>query len=121
MTWRRAKHVDSRREWPSLDQEITPCVELALRALWLLYNRGDQDRDVYGDLQSIDYSTDKFCLMYWHRHGHVKIYLNAEPNRLRMLAMQFDLIEAREWNAAAIKEALELMRKVMVLDELASA
>lgn len=118
MTWRISKHVDKRRKWPDLDCKVCPSIELALRALWLLYNRGE-DRDRYGDLQEIHYSTDTFCLMYWHQHGHVKVYLYSEPNRIKSLALQFDLTDARKWNVKAIDEVLESMRKVMVLDALA--
>lgn len=120
MTWRISKHVDMRRKWPDLDCEVSPSIELALRALWLLYNRGEDVRDAYDCLQEIHYSTDTFAVMYWHRHGHVKIYLYSEPNRIKSLALQFDLEDVRKWNVQSIGEVLDLMRKVMVLDELAS-
>ena len=32
----------------------SPSVELALRALWLLYNRGVETRDVHGDLEEMN-------------------------------------------------------------------
>lgn len=118
MTWQVTKHVDQRRLWPPLDVEVTPCIELALRALWLIYNKGEESRDRYGDLEGINYRTDQFGLMYFHTAGHMKVYIYSEPNRIESLAIQFDLTDARRWNSKAMDRVLELMRLNMVLDDL---
>ena len=120
MIWRPRRHVDAQRQWPPLTVENCPSVELALRALWLLYNRGDETRDVHGDLQELTYQTDTFLVLYFHEHGHVKVYGYSEPGRIRSLVIQFDREDVRRWHGKLIDEVLELMRKVMVLDELAS-
>ena len=121
MIWRPHRHVDAQRQWPPLAEMDSPSVELALRALWLLYNRGVETRDVHGDLEEMNYRTNTFLILYFHDCGHVKIYGYIKPNRIKSLVIDFDWGGPRRWDAGLIDEVLFLMRKDMILDDLTTA
>ena len=121
MTWLPSKHVDQRRQWPPLN-DVGGCesVELAHRALSLLYAHGREEQDAYSDLESMHFETPTFCLFYWHDNGVVKVYEYSEPGRIKALALSFDLNRPGKWNTKTITAVLGQMRKLMVLDDLSA-